>query len=45
MSKFVFRLEDHVVAIVADVGPPPLAPKGPDIKAGYPGINILDTGR
>lgn len=45
MRKLVFRLEDHVVATIADVGLPPLPPKGCDIKSDYPAINILDTGR
>lgn len=45
VRKLVFRLEDHVVATIADVGLPPLPPKGCDIKSDYPAINILDTGR
>lgn len=41
----MFRLEGHVVAVIADVGLPPPPPKGRDVKAGDPGISILDAGR
>lgn len=37
----MFRLEDHVVAVL---GLPPPPSKGRDVTAGYPGIDILDNG-
>lgn len=45
VREFVFRLEDHVVAVITDVGLPLPPPKGRNVKAGDPGINILDAGR